>query len=185
MARPSKIDRLPQELRDLIADLRTRGRTIDELLAKLRELDVDIGRSSLGTWVQRFDAVRERLRSSKAAADAIMGELGRDGGDDRIARFNVQMLHAGIMELAAAEDEDGAPVTLDPKTAKMLSSAIRDLAQAKKIDQDSTLALKKELARAAADEIAKAQKEAAADGRPADPAEVLRRIREDVYGIYE
>ena len=40
MARPSKIDRLPQELRDAIGDLRRQGRTIDEILAHLRSLGV-------------------------------------------------------------------------------------------------------------------------------------------------
>lgn len=183
MARPSKADRLPPELRDLIAELRADGRTIDEIHAKLRELSADVGRSGLGAYIKRWDRMRARLQASGEAARAIMAELGRDGADDRMARLNIQMLHAGIMELSASED--GEPVQLDAETAMLLARALRDLASAKKTDQDGTLALKRELAKAAAAEVAKAEREAAATGEKADPLAVLKRIRENVYNIYD
>lgn len=183
-SRPGKVDRLPPELRDLIGDLRSRGSTIDEIMTKLRELDpdVDIGRTGLATYLQRWAKMRERLLHSRGAADAIMEQLGKDGGDDRVARMNIQMLHAGIMELQ--NGEDGEPVQLDPKSAMMVSAALRNLVMAKKADQESTMALRRELAREAAEALTKAEKSAAAGGS-VDPAAVIRHIRETIYGVYE
>ena len=57
MARPSTIQRLPTEVRELIAELREEGRTIDEVLEKLRELRLDVSRSALGRHVKQLDAI--------------------------------------------------------------------------------------------------------------------------------
>ncbi len=136
MARPSKIDRLPPEIRDAIGDLRRNGRTIDEILAHLRRLGVvenDVSRSGLGRHLQRWDAVAKRLTESRAAAEAIMARIEDQGADDRMARFNVQALHASIMELMGAED--GSPIQLDPKEAMQVSAALKNLATAAKTDQ--------------------------------------------------
>jgi len=90
MARPSSIERLPAELRELIGHLRERGRTIDEILAKLAELDVDVSRSALGRHVQHLDAAgdvglarelaaqRRRLARIEAALAALVAELRRN-----------------------------------------------------------------------------------------------------------
>jgi hypothetical protein len=144
MARPSKIDRLPAEVRDLIGRLREGGRTIDEILAKLNELDVEVSRSGLHRHVQRWDKIRARLQESRAAAEAIMGQLG-ESSDNRLARFNIEMMHASLQSLLAG-GEDGQAVTLDPESAMLLSSAIRNLASASKTDQDRELRIRKEVA---------------------------------------
>jgi hypothetical protein len=184
MPRPSKVDRLAPEIRDMIGRLREQGLTIDEILAKLRELDADVGRTGLANHLQRFDAMRERLHASRAAAEAIVARLDQ-AGDDRVARLNIASLHAGLMELMAGED--GEPVPLDPKSAKLLSETMRNLAQAKKADQETAFALKRELdAARAREEKVKAAAEAAqrrADGGDKDGAlDILRTIRE-AYGI--
>lgn len=144
MARPSKIDRLPPEIRDLIGRLREGGRTIDEILAKLNELDVDVSRSGLHRHVQRWDKIRARLQESRAAAEAIMSQLG-ESGDNRQARFNIELMHASLQSLLSG-GEDGEPVTLDPEGAMLLSSAIRNLVSASKTDQDRELRIRKEIA---------------------------------------
>ncbi|RTL99769.1 DUF3486 family protein [Ancylobacter aquaticus] len=183
MARPSKIDRLPAELRDLIGRLREGGHTIDEILAKLKELDADVGRSGLGEHLKKFDAMRERMHRSRAAAESIMSKLEDAGTDDRVARFNVASLHASVMELmAVADSEEGG---LDPKSAKLLSETLRNLATAAKGDQQRVIDLKKHLAEEARRAVEKIAGDVAAGGAAADPSEVLRRIREDVYGIFE
>ncbi len=181
MARPSKVDRLPADLRELIGRLREGGCTIDEIMAKLRELDADVGRSGLGEYIKRFDAIRARLQNSRSAAEAIMARLEDTGADDRVARFNIASLHASVMELMAGED--GELVTLDPKSAKLVSETLRNLASAAKADQDRALNLKKVLGEQARKAIENVAGEVAAG--QTDPAEVLRRIREDVYGIFE
>lgn len=182
MARPSKIDRLPAEVREQIGRLREGGCTIDQILAKLRELDADVGRTGLGEYIKKFDRIRDRIHNSRAAAETIMARL-ETADDDRVARLNIAALHAGVMELMGGED--GEPVTLDPKSAKLLSETMRNLASAAKSDQDRIITLKRHLAeqvRAKVDAIAG---EVGAAKEPMDPMEVIRRIREDIYGIYE
>ncbi|WP_127088338.1 phage protein Gp27 family protein [Aquabacter cavernae] len=182
MARPSKVDKLPAELRDMIGRLREGGCTIDQILSKLRELDADVGRSGLGDYIKRFDAMRERLHNSRAAAESIMARM-EDGGDDRVARLNIATLHASVMELMAGED--GEAVTLDPKSAKLLSETMRNLASASKADQDRIINLKRHLAEETRKKVEAIADEVAGAATPMDPMEVLRRVREDIYGIYE
>jgi uncharacterized protein YhaN len=153
MARPSKIDRLPFEVRDLIGRLREGGRTIDEILAKLNELDVEVSRSGLHRHVQRWDKIRARLQESRAAAEAIMGQLGA-ASDDRQARLNIELMHASLQSLLSG-GEDGEVVTLDPEGAMLLSSAIRNLVTATKTNTDHALRIRKEVA---AEMAAKAEK---------------------------
>lgn len=134
MARPSKIDRLPTEIRDAIGDLRRQGRTIDEILAHLRTLGVgDVSRTGLGEHIKKWDAVAKRLNESRAAAESIMSRMENAGADDRMMRFNVQMLHASLMELQRGED--GEPAQLDPKEAAQIAKAIKDLSAAARSDQ--------------------------------------------------
>lgn len=68
MARPSKCDRLPADLRDLIRAWRGDGRTVDEILAELRARGAQVTRSALARHVRRLDqarpvAVAEELRA--------------------------------------------------------------------------------------------------------------------------
>ena len=69
--RPSKIDRLPPEIRDQIAALRAAGKTIDEIMVELRVLALPPGalphRSGLGLYIQRLDRL-DPMRASKPVA---------------------------------------------------------------------------------------------------------------------
>ena len=136
MARPSRIDRLPLEIRDAIADLRRSGRTIDEILAHLHALGgeaAEVKRSGLGLHLKKWDALADRLKGSREAAEAIMARFENDGADDRMARLNVQMLHSAILGLW--NGEDGEALALDPKEAMQLSTALKNLVQASRTDQ--------------------------------------------------
>ena len=57
MARTTKIKRLPKEIRDEIGRLRENGRTLQEIMAKLRELDVDVSQTTLWRHVKQLDAI--------------------------------------------------------------------------------------------------------------------------------
>lgn len=184
MARPSKIDRLPPEIRDKIGALRRNGRSIDEILSVLRQLDVDVSRTGLGRHVKRIDDIGARLRESRAAAEAIMSRLG-ESPDNRTARLNIELMHANVLQLLAGGDDD-KPVVLDPQGAMLLARTMKDLAAAAKTDVDRELRLRKEFAAQAGavlDQAEAAVAGAQATGKAIDPVEVLRKIREDVYGI--
>jgi hypothetical protein len=81
MARPSTIDRLPAEVRELIARRRADGRTIDEIRATLADMDVRPSRSALARHISELDAadadalplVVDRLRREIVCARSVEG----------------------------------------------------------------------------------------------------------------
>lgn len=189
--RPSKVDRLPLEIRDTIADLRREGRTIDEILAHLQALGgpaAEIKRTGLGVHLKKWDAVAQRLNGSRQAAEAIMSRFENQGADDRMARLNVQLLHSSIMAIQAGEDGEGA--ALDPKEAMQLSMAVKNLVQAARTDQNryvETLELLEE-ERKRAEQVRKMAEEALADeegrgNRKLDAALAALEAIRRAYGV--
>lgn len=140
MPRKSSISRLPAEIRELIGDLREQGRTIDEILAKLRELDVTVSRSSLGRHLKNAAEVGERIRRSREIADALVRRFG-DAPESKTARLNIELMHSVVMDVVTAveargADEAGEPVTLDAMQVMLLSKALDHLGKASRSDAD-------------------------------------------------
>lgn len=152
--RPSTVDRLDPEVRDMIAKLRVdHGWTIDEIMQKLIELGQGhISRSALGRHVRGLEEVSADLRETQVYAEALAREVG-DGSQSRLLDLNVQMLQANMFKLMLAA-KDGEGILLEPKDAKAFSEALRNIALTRKTDLD---VVEKAEARAAA----KATKEAA------------------------
>ena len=169
MPRPTKIDRLPEEIRALIGRLRGDGRTIDEILAKLEELDVEVARSTMGRHVQELDRIAEEIRRSRAVAEAIVERFGEQP-DNKTARLNIELAHSLVMKCMLGED--GSIVNLDPQEAMFVATSLQKLAQASKSDTERTLKITKEVTKKAADVAEDAAKEA---GLSAERAAELRR----------
>lgn len=141
MARPSKIDRLPGEIREEIGRLREHGHTIDEILTHLRTLGVgDISRSGLGRHIQDIDAIGERIRRTRSIATAIIERYG-EGDEDKLARVNIELMHDVVFRLQTAE-EDGEPVQLSTLDAQRLSATLRNLQTSARADIDLARAKK-------------------------------------------
>jgi len=141
MARPSKIDRLPGEVREAIGRLRERGHTIDEILAHLRTLGVDtISRTGLGEHVQKLDAIGERIRQSRELARALIEKYG-EGDEDKLARANIELMHDFVFRLQTAV-VDGEPVELSTLDAQRLSATLRNLQTSARADIDLAKARK-------------------------------------------
>ena len=189
MGRPSSIDRQPIEIRDKIKVLRTNGRTIDEILGKLEELEVDVSRSALGRHIQGLDKVIELTRESRKAAEMICERLGANP-DNRVARANIEIMHAQVMRLLTAE-RTGENIVFGPEDVFFLSKAIQSLASAAKVDQEATIKLRDQIRAEEREKAAKEAKEAvgaALDGvarKAAIDPETLATIRRDVYGIID
>ncbi len=182
MPRPSKIDREPVEIRDLIRNLRGRGRTIDEILAKLRELDIDVSRSSVGRHIQSLDKIMELTRESRRAAEMICEKIGADP-DSRTMRANIEILHAQIMRLNTAT-ESGEPVVFDPQDVYFLSKALHALSAANKTDLDRDTKLRERIAaearETAAAAVDDAVKESKRDGGPGMSQETVDMIKQKI-----
>ena len=140
MARPSKIDRMPPEIRDAIGRLRDHGRTLDEILDHLRSMEIEVSRSALGRHVQSREKVGERLRRSRAVADALVRQLG-DAPESKTARLNIEMMHSFIFDfLASAEEAEGdagaaaQAMLQNPKAVALFSEAVERLTKASRND---------------------------------------------------
>ena len=173
MARkPSSIDRLPDEVRASIGQLRRQGRTIDEILDHLKQLDVEVSRSALGRHVKSLAEIGEQIRRSEAMARFVVEKFGEES-DDRLARANMRILQGSLLELLTAErtDDDGQPVTLSPGEAKELAITLQRLVSAQRMDAERELRLKAEFAKTAAAAAEKAMKQ---QGMSADTIELVR-----------
>jgi len=164
MTRPSKIDRLPSEIREEIGALRERGYTIDEILGHLRALDVPPGElpswSGLQRHVQGLDKLAERLQRSRAVAEALVRRMG-DAPEGRQARLNIELMHSIVTDLVSAigdqtgDDGETTAVTFDPEQVMFLGRTLRDLAAASKTDVDVVTRLREEQRKIAQTEMGK------------------------------
>ena len=182
---------MPPEIRDWIGRLRDQGRTLDEIVAHLRTLDADAvpSRSAVHRHLQRAEVVAERMKQSRAVADVIMRRLG-EGEPDRATRMNIELMHSVIFDMASRIGEDGGEgeaVTLQPMEVMMMAKALDHLGKAAKDDVARTVTIEKRAAEKAKAEAVKAAAqaigEAEATGGPLDGAALLKKIREDVYGL--
>ena len=174
MARPSSIDRLPPELRELIGDLRERGITIDEILAKLGELGAEVSRSALGRHVKELDQLGERIRRSREIANALAKRLG-DAPESRQAQVNIELMHTVVMDLLTPDEE--GKVSMDAEQVMLLSRSLQALTSASKSDADLVLKIRQEAAKQAATAAEKVTK---AHGLS---AETVQAIRASILGI--
>ncbi|TWB58693.1 phage protein Gp27 family protein [Nitrospirillum viridazoti] len=153
MARASKVDRLPAEIREAISSLREQGLSIDDILQHLQQLgiraDAMPSRSGLHRHVQGLDALAERLQRSRAVAEALVRKLG-DAPESRQARLNIELMHSVVTDLmlAAGEattEDGGQAVAFDPQQVMFLAKSLDHLAHAQKTDADMTLRIRAEV----------------------------------------
>ncbi len=173
--RPSSIDRLDPEVKDLIAKLRIDfGWSLDEILAKLRELGQgDISRSALGRHTKSLEEIGAQLRHSREVATALVAQVGEER-NDRVADLNIELMHAMMMRLITATNDegDGQPIVLDPENVMFLSRSLQSLASARKTNADMVLKVREEARKEAAKKAVDAAK---SRGISSDTVEVIRR----------
>jgi hypothetical protein len=190
MPRPSKIDRLPPEVREEIGRLRANGRSIDEILAKLRELEADVSRSALGRHVQRLDQLGEKLRRSRAMAEGLARGLGERPADE-VTRANIELMHDALFNLlqdaALAEDgEEGEGADIramvrNPMGAKLIAEALERLTKASRGNVQFVEQIEQRVAARSKAEAAQAvEKAARARGLSAETAEVIKAA---IFGV--
>lgn len=124
--RPSSIDKLDPEIKRLISDLRLEhGWSIDQIKAKLDDLAQPVSRSALARHTKSIEEIGRDLRHSREMAKALIESV--DPGDEaKVASLNIELAHSSLLRLQTAT-EGGELVTLDPKEAMFVSSAINNL----------------------------------------------------------
>ena len=167
MPRQSTIKKLPPEIRDTIGQLLDAGHTLDEIVAHLSTLGVDVSRSALGRHKLTLDKVSERIRRSREIAEAMVRNFG-DAPESKTARLNIELMHGIILDILsqlpdgvesadAGEDEGGVPLMLafSPRDAMELAKGLDHLARASKQDADLLAKLKEEARAEARKEMAR------------------------------
>lgn len=179
--RPSSIDQLPEETKALIGKLRMQGRTIDEINAHLKGMDVDVSRSALGRHVQKLAAIGERMKLSRDMATALVDRFG-DEPDNRLGRLNIEMMHSIMLDVMSASSVDETTgevrsVTFDPEQVMFLAKSLQSLSAAQKTDADRTIKMRQEIAKEAAKAV---ESIASAEGWSAD---TKKRLWDAVIGV--
>lgn len=182
MPRKSTIDRLGPEVRDAIGRLLDQGCTLDEILAQLENMSVEVSRSTLGRYTQRLAATGEKLRRSRAVAEALVRKLG-DQPESKTARLNIELLHGAILDIFMVEEDPQDAETggkkrasaNDPMGAMLLAKALEHLTKASRHDADFIERAEKRAADRARKEAASRAAEAArAKGMSAETAEFIK-----------
>lgn len=160
---PSTIDRLPDELKDLIAQLKRQGRTITEIHDHLTKLDAGVSRSAVGRHVKSMAEIGEDMRRAGEMARFVVEEFGEET-DERVGRANMAILQGAIMELLTERPVDegtGEVARLDAGEMKALSLSLQRLISSQRVDADRQLKLRAEARKEALLEAATAVDKAA------------------------
>jgi len=180
MPRRSKIAQLDPQLRKEIDELLGQGVKLEDIVAHMRKLGVDLSKSGVHRYSEKIEVVGERMRRSREIAEALATRFG-DAPEDKVLQMNIQFLHSAIMDIMATSDESGAPVQLNPLQAMALAKAVGELARASKTDADRLLKMRKDLAEKAVKAADGAAKKTGAPGLTKDVADA---IRQSVLGVH-
>ncbi len=134
MGRKSTLRRLPAEIQTEINRILSEGRlTLDELVEHLRGIGVEgVSRSALGRQKQKIDRMAAKLRQSREMTEALVREVGPSATEGEQGRLLVKALRGLVMDHLANLDDEEA----DPKSFMAIARALKDMAQANRLDQD-------------------------------------------------
>ncbi len=163
--------------------------TIDDIAAWLKEIGHDIPRSNVGRHVKSVEEVSAQIRQSREMTAGLLEQLGPETDDgSRNAQLMEMMhvlIHRGVVEMIADPNAEVSPADL-----ARLAKTLKDAASAQKSNVDRLInAAKLVAAKSAAKETAQKAVAAIDAIDQADPQAsrkaVLKRIREEIYGIVE
>lgn len=174
MARRSSIDRLDPAIREQIGKLRDKGFTIDEILAKLKELSVEVSRSALGRHCKQLEEVAGSIRQSRIVAEALAKNFG-DEGENKVSQVNIELMHSLLLKMMVSPE--GESITMDSKDAFFMASSLQKLVQASKQNIDNVLQIRREFAEKAVVALDKAGK------KKGISEENLSFIKKEIFGV--
>lgn len=142
-----------------------------------------ISRSAFNRTALRLSVLGRRLEETREIAAVLAPKLDK-AGDDSVTLMVAESIKMLIHEMVTNAGE----IEADGATAQMLmftARALQHAEAAKRISAEARRKLQTEIAgkaeKAAEAAVAAAEK----SGAPIDGAAVLRKIREDIYGIFE
>ena len=138
MPRKGSVDRLPPAIRARIGEL-LETHTLDQVMAHLEEMQVDVSRSALGRYSKRMATAGEKLRRSRSVAEALVRRYGEQP-ESKVAKLNIELVHGAILDLFMAaeegeeDEEGGAKPVINPAAAMQVAKALEHLTKASRHD---------------------------------------------------
>lgn len=186
--RLSTIDLLPPEAEEdkvwALGELAKAGRKQQDILFELNDrlaakgLD-GISSSAFNRKAMRVAVATRRMQDARAMFEGVAGQFTAKDVDENTVVLG-EFMKTLIIELVV-DRSDGA----SPKDAMELARAFQATVSAQKISTDRRQKLETEMKAQLMKAAETAVGEVAEAGQVADPKAVLKRIREDVYGIFE
>jgi len=190
--RLSAIEKLPGECDSVIAwaanELQDRDRTqqeiYEEFFGKLQELQAEYrgelefsipSKSAFNRYSIRLAVMTRRLEETRAIASSIADRFDAEASDD-LTLIAAEAIKTLVFEVLTQAGDAG----VDPKGAMQLAAALRSAAQAQGVSTARRQRIEKDF-KGKVDEAIEAAGEATGE----DGAEVLRKIRQDIYGIFD
>ena len=184
MGRTPHLHRLSPKLLNEINRLLSEGRfTLDEIVEHLRSMGVDsVSRSALGRQKQKLEKVAAKLRQNKEITEALTRECGASSVEGMQGRMLVNILRTLVYDCLQTRIVDGEEI--DPKQFMALGRALKDMAQAARLDQDFETRIRERVEREAEAKLREAAKTVAdaPDAARLTPELMLERILQTYNG---
>ena len=194
--RLSAIERLPAECDQIIVwaanELRNRERTQKEIYQEFSgklealqfehfgELDIKIpSYSAFNRYSMKQAILTRRLEDTRAIAATIAEKFDAEASDD-LTLIAAEAIKTLVFELLTDAGESG----LNPKAALDLASALRAAAQAQGVSTQRRQKVEKDFKKQADDVLNAVSGQLDAAQKP-DGEAVLRKIRAEIYGIFD
>lgn len=179
--RTSTISRLPPDVKRKIAALRDQGCTLDQIMAALDAVDIDVSRSALGRYTKKMDRVAANIRRSREMAQAVARQFGGQEASE-VSRTNLEILHTMIMKMMTGPDDQDGEVSFDAKDTMFIATALEKLTKASKVDLDARILAAREQERKIATEKA-AEKAVATAISEGISDQTVNKIKASILGI--
>lgn len=180
----------PEEQGKLARFLVTNPRlTVEGFRSLLAEKGLEVGRSTAHDYQKRIEALGERTRKSRTIAESLVRQLGDAAIEGQYGRALVEMARTLAFDFLE-KILDGRGEELTPQEFAFLGKALKEMAQAARLDQDFEIKVedirkqaRKEALAAAASQLDGALKSAEANGESGLSAERVAQLRRDFLGV--
>ncbi len=178
MGRRSSIERLPPAIKKAVDDAIANKATIEEIVAKLRELGAQASRSSVGRYAKSVKAVADKIRQSQDVAEALVKEIGPNAAEGKTGRALVQILQTISFKLLMKQAEGDEP-DIDAKDLHFLARALKDMSSARQIEINVEAKIRREFVQKLDAAVAEAEKA----GEKGLSAERVAQLRREFLGV--
>lgn len=101
MGRRNKIRRLPPQIREEVDRLLDEAWTLDDIVAHLKTLKVDVSRSGLHRYSKEWADLRRELATTREASEQLARDIGATATDDG-GRLLIETLRAIMLKTSMA-----------------------------------------------------------------------------------